>query len=222
MSAQKVTDATFETEVMQSELPVLVDFYADWCEPCKKLTPIVDEVGRQLAGKLKVVQINIDQNPVLAQMFRVQSIPMLAVVHQGRVAAHRMGLVDAKTILEMVRPVLPADAAEVTPADLARLLKLDRAVPVDVRDQAAFERYRIPGAVHLAAAEVAEKSAQLRATDGRIRVLYARSTDEAKALAEALRQRGVEVGFLSGGFLHWEADGFEIEKGLPSQPALLN
>lgn len=215
-SIAKVSDATFEREVLLNELPVLVDFVADWCEPCKKLSPIVAGVAEQLQGKLKVVQVDIDRNPMLAQTFRIQSIPLLALVHQGRIVGQLPGLVDAKAIMALVKPVLPTDASEIMPADLWKLLQAGRARPVDVRERIAFERYRVPGAIHLPASEVLDKALQLRPSDGRLRVLYGRSTEEAKTLAETLRQRGVEVGFLAGGFLHWEADGLTVEKGAPA------
>lgn len=216
MTVHQVSDATFEQEVLASELPVLIDLYADWCQPCKQLSPLVAALADELQGKLKVVQIDVDQSPMVAQSFRVQSIPMLVVVDRGQVVGHHLGLLDAAGLRRLVEPVLPTDVAEVAPKDLAALIQQRRAVPVDVRDAGAFGRYHIPGAVHVAASEVLEKAAQLAPTDGRVRVLYGRTTDEAKELAEQLRGRGVDVGFLAGGFLHWEADGLEVERGAPT------
>lgn len=216
MTVTKVTDTTFEKEVLRSEVPVLIDLYADWCQPCKQLSPIVEQLSRDLEGKLKVVKVDVDHSPRIAASFKVQSIPMLALVHQGRVVDQVVGLVDRKAIEEMVRPVLPAAANEVTPKDLAALIKARRVLPVDVREPAAFARYRIPGAVNVPAADVPAKAQDLLPRDGRVRILYGRTTDEARPLAEALRQQGVDVGYLAGGFLHWEADGLEVEKGPPA------
>jgi thioredoxin 1 len=213
MAVQTVTDATFEQEVLHSDLPVLIDLHADWCQPCKQLSPIVEEVARELEGKLKVCKIDVDRNPLVAQTFRVQSIPMLILFHQRQVVGHQMGLVDKPTILKMVEPVLPAEASEIKPPELAQLLQMGRAVPVDVREPAAFGRYRVPSAVNVPAAEVMDRARELAPSDGRLRVLYGRSGDEAKELADKLRDLGVEVGFLAGGFLHWEADGLEVERG---------
>lgn len=213
MSVLAVTDATFELEVLRSELPVLIDLHADWCQPCKQLSPIVEEVSRELEGKLKVVKIDVDRNPMVAQSFRVQSIPMLVVIADGQVAGHHLGLLSKQQILQLVEPVLPAEASEVKPQELAQLISMKRAVAIDVRDAGAYARYRIPGAKNVPAAQVMERAKELRPTDGRIRVLYARSTDEAKELATKLRDAGVEVGFLAGGFLHWEADGLAVERG---------
>lgn len=213
MSVLAVTDATFEQEVLRSEVPVLVDLYADWCQPCKQLAPIVAEVANELSGKLKVCKVDIDRNPLIAQTFRVQSIPMLVLFAEGRIAAHKMGLVDKPTLLRMVEPFLPADAAELKPAELAQLLAARRVVPVDIREPSSFGRYRIPGAVNIPGEELVARAKELAPTDGRIRVLYGRTGDEAKALAEELRDKGIEVAFLAGGFLHWEADGLEVQRG---------
>lgn len=213
MPLQSVTDKDFEQQVLQSELPVLVDLYADWCEPCKALEPILVELSSELSGKLKIVRVDIEKNPLLARGFRVQSIPMLVLIHQGRPVDQVMGLVDKKAILELVQPVLPASSSELLPKDLAALIQQKRVLPVDIRDASAFARYRIPTAINVPQADIAEQLEQLVPRDGRLRVLYARTTDEAKALAEQLQQQGLQVGFLNGGFLHWEADGFDVERG---------
>jgi thioredoxin len=208
-----VSEASFERDVLASELPVLVDLYADWCQPCKQLTPILEQVASELSGKLRVVRIDVERSPRIAAAFRVQSIPMLVLIAGGRPVDQVVGLVDKQTLLQMVAPVLPAAADEVAPKELAQLLQLRRAVAVDVRDASAFARYHIPGALHLAAADILGRVSELRPTDGRLRVLYGRSGDEAKELAGKVRDKGVEVGFLTGGFLHWEAEGLEVERG---------
>ncbi len=212
MAVQTVTDATFEREVLRSELPVLIDFYADWCAPCKQQTPIVEEVARELEGKLKVVKIDIDRNPTIANAFRIQSIPTLVLMADGQIAGGQAGLVPKKTILEMVKPLLPSDAAEVKPDELAQLIAQRRAVAVDIRDASSYARTHIPGAIHVASDELEAKKSELAARDGRVRVLYGRSGDDSMVAAEKLRAAGVPVGFLAGGFLHWEADGHEVER----------
>jgi thioredoxin 1 len=208
-----VAEQDFEREVLRAGLPVLVDLYADWCQPCKQLTPILEQIAQELSGKLKIVRVDVEKSPLLARSFRVQSIPMLVLIAQGRPADQIVGLVDKKTILEMVQPFLPAAADEVTPKDLQQLLKLGQVVPVDLREPGVFARYRIPGAVNVPKEDVPTRLAELAPTDGRLRVLYGRSTDDAKELAEKVREQGVDVAFLVGGFLHWEADGGEVERG---------
>lgn len=217
MKLQPVTEATFEKEVLQSELPVLIDFWADWCQPCKQQTPIVEDVAGELQGKVKVVSVDVDRAPRIAAAFRVQSIPQLFVIVEGQVAAHwDKGLADKKTILGLLKPFLPAAANELTPKDLAQLLSQKRVVPVDIREAASFARYRIPGAINIPAAEIDTRLGELVPRDGRVRILYGRAGDEAKELAERLTKQGQGVGFLAGGFLHWEADGLEVERGQPN------
>ena len=212
MAVQSVTDATFEAEVLRSELPVLVDLYADWCQPCKQLSPIVEQVSQELAGKIKVVKVDVDANPMVAQTFRAQSSPMLLVIAEGRVAQHHVGVLDKPGILRLLEPVMPRAAAEVRPEELAMWLQQGKALPVDIRDAASYGRYRIPSAIHVPANELAGRVEELQPFDGRIRVLYGRS-EEAKEWGEKLQADGVQVGYLAGGFLHWEADGLEVERG---------
>lgn len=214
MKLMAVTEASFEREVIQSELPVLIDFHADWCEPCKQQTPIVEQVASELSGKLKVVSIDVDKNPRIAGAFRIQAIPQLFVLVEGQVAAHwDRGLASKQQIEALVKPFLPASANELAPKDLAALIQQKRVLPVDVREPAVFARYHIPGAINIPASEVESRVADLVPRDGRVRVLYGRSTDEAKDLAEKLTKAGQSVGFLTGGFLHWEADGLDVERG---------
>jgi thioredoxin len=212
MAVQSVTDATFEAEVLRSELPVLVDLYADWCQPCKQLSPIVAQVAEELAGKIKTVKVDVDSNPMVAQTFRAQSIPMLLVIAGGRVVQQHTGVLDKPGLLRLLEPVMPRAASEVRPEELVAWLTQGKALPVDIRDAASYGRYRIPSATHIPANELASRVQELQPFDGRVRVLYGRS-DEAKEWSEKLQADGVQVGFLAGGFLHWEADGLEVEHG---------
>jgi thioredoxin 1 len=212
MTVQQVTDATFEAEVLRSELPVLVDLYADWCQPCKQLSPIVAQIAGELQGKLKVCKVDVDRNPVVAQTFRAQSIPMLLLFQGGRLVQHHAGVLDKPSLHRFVEAVLPRSAAEVKPEELAAWLAQGKALPVDIRDASSYARYRIPGAIHIPVAELAKRVQELQPFDGRVRVLYGRS-DEAKETVEKLLTQGVQIGFLSGGFLHWEAADLEVERG---------
>lgn len=212
MTVHSVTDATFEAEVLRSELPVLVDLYADWCAPCKQLSPIVTQVSEELAGKIKVVKVDVDRNPMVAQTFRATSIPMLLVIAQGRVVQHHVGVLDKPSLLRLLEPVMPRSAAEIRPDELALWIKQGKALPVDIRDAASYSRYRIPTAIHIPAGELASRVKELQPSDGRVRILYGRS-EEAKEWGERLQADGVQVGYLVGGFLHWEADGLEVERG---------
>jgi thioredoxin 1 len=86
-----VTDDTFDPEVLKSETPVLVDYWADWCGPCKAIAPILDEVAREYEGRLKVAKINVDQNQVTPAKFAVRGIPTLMLFKNGNLEATRVG-----------------------------------------------------------------------------------------------------------------------------------
>lgn len=86
-----VTDATFETEVLKSDKPVLVDFWAPWCGPCRMVSPVVEELETELGGAIKVAKVNVDDEPDIASRYGVMSIPMLALFKNGEVAASSVG-----------------------------------------------------------------------------------------------------------------------------------
>jgi thioredoxin 1 len=102
----EVNDAAFDQEVLKSEQPVLVDFWAGWCGPCKALAPIVDGVATAFAGKLKVVKVNIDQNNAAASKYGVQSIPTLLFFKGGKVLDQQVGYVSQEVIAEKVQRLL--------------------------------------------------------------------------------------------------------------------
>lgn len=98
----KVTVENFEKEVLQSETPVLVDFYADWCGPCQMLAPTVAEIARETAGRVKVCKINVDDEAALAIRYGVASIPTLMVFKNGEITATSLGYCQKTDILKML------------------------------------------------------------------------------------------------------------------------
>ncbi|MCF1461704.1 thioredoxin [Agrobacterium vitis] len=91
MATVKVDASNFEVEVLQSVEPVVVDFWAEWCGPCKMIAPSLDEISTEMAGKVKIAKLNIDENPELAAKFGVRSIPTLAMFKGGEVADIKVG-----------------------------------------------------------------------------------------------------------------------------------
>lgn len=98
MTAQ-VTDASFDADVLKSSTPVLVDFYADWCGPCQALAPHIDALGTDKGDALKVVKMNIDENPMTPSQFNIRSIPTLIIFKDGKAASTKMGSMP-KTALQ--------------------------------------------------------------------------------------------------------------------------
>lgn len=92
----------YQKEVIESEQPVLIDFWAPWCGPCKMLSPTVDELSKDLTGKVKIAKVNVDEEQELAQAFRVMSIPMLAVMRGGKLVSSSVGLQSKEKILKML------------------------------------------------------------------------------------------------------------------------
>ena len=102
MTELKITAANFENEVLHSEKTVLLDFYADWCGPCKMLAPILHELAEEKSGALKVGKINVDEQMELAMRFQVSSIPMLVVFKNGKIVAKSVGYRSKAEIAAMV------------------------------------------------------------------------------------------------------------------------
>ena len=102
MSSHNVKDSEFEAEVLQSGEPVLVDFWAEWCGPCKALSPLVDEVASEMAGKIKVVKVNIDESPEAPTKYGVRGIPTLMIFKDGQVVDTRVGGMPKTQLTEWI------------------------------------------------------------------------------------------------------------------------
>ena len=105
-STTKVTDDSFEKDVIKAGSPVLVDFWAEWCGPCKMIAPALDELAKDLAGKMTVAKINIDENPGTPTKYGVRGIPTLMLFKNGQVAATKVGSLPKSKLSEWVQSVL--------------------------------------------------------------------------------------------------------------------
>ncbi len=206
-----IGESTFEAEVLASELPVLVEFGAEWCQPCKAMAPELEALARELEGKARVVKVDIDASPGLARSLRVQSVPMFYVFAGGRPVDAAVGAVPRKKLAQMLDKHLPRPEGAIKANELAQLLRAGRVVAVDLRDVHAFGRARIPGAKHFPAETIADRLGELFML-GATPILYCRGGTQAQPTAAKLLEAEVPVGYLEGGFLAWEGAGLPIER----------
>jgi thioredoxin 1/putative thioredoxin len=211
MALQTVTERDFEQQVMMSELPVLVEFSAEWCGPCKVIAPELEALARELAGKAKVVTIDIDRSPLIARQLGVQSVPTFVIFQEGRPVGGRVGALKRAQLREMIDPFLPRAEGALKPDEVAQLVKASRITLVDTREPAVYGRAHVASAINIPSTEIETRLAELHMLPAPP-VLYCRSGDVTKELAVKLAEQGVPAAYLEGGVLAWEAAGFSLEQ----------
>ena len=102
MSTQAVTDKTFDAEVAKSDLPVVVDFWAEWCGPCKAIGPALEEIAKEMGGKVKITKLNIDENPGITEKFHIRAIPTLMVFKAGLPTATQTGALPKNKLADWI------------------------------------------------------------------------------------------------------------------------
>jgi len=103
---QSVSDASFDADVLKSTVPVLIDFWAPWCGPCRAIAPIVDELAKEYAGKLKIVKMNVDDNPETPSKYGVRGIPNLLLIKDGQVRDQIIGAVPKAQLVKAITQVV--------------------------------------------------------------------------------------------------------------------
>ncbi|MEM0906578.1 MAG: thioredoxin [Pseudomonadota bacterium] len=102
MNPSTVTDASFDSDVLQSSEPVVVDFWAEWCGPCKMIAPSLDEIAREMDGKVKIAKLNVDENQEIPAKYGVRNIPMLIMFKNGEPAATQVGAVPKGKLVDWI------------------------------------------------------------------------------------------------------------------------
>lgn len=106
MSEMTLTDQIWDNEVLNSDLPVIVDFWAEWCAPCFMIAPLVEQIGEEYEGKIKVGRLNVDENQVTAGKYRVMAIPTLLFFNGGKLVDRVVGVVPKKILVEKIEKIL--------------------------------------------------------------------------------------------------------------------
>ena len=106
MKPTEVSDSNFESEVLKSNVTVLVDFWATWCGPCKMIAPVVEEIANEYAGKVKVVKVDVDSNPETSMKFSIRSIPTIMIFKGGKVVEQLIGAMPKKNLMDKLLPHL--------------------------------------------------------------------------------------------------------------------
>ena len=103
MAVGKVSDTTFESEVLKATSPVVVDFWAEWCGPCRMIAPALEEIAGSLDGKVKIVKLNVDENPKTAAKYGIQSIPTLMIFKNGQMASRQIGALPKRKLEDWIK-----------------------------------------------------------------------------------------------------------------------
>ena len=210
MATVEVLDDTFETLVLKSPLPVLVDFWAPWCAPCKMVAPILEELSETYAGRLTIAKVDVDRAQMVAMRYRIQSIPTMALFVDGQPVQAVQGALPKEALIRFIEQHVPeggGGGVTITVDELAAAI--DRKIPLqvfDVREQNDFSRSHLLGAQCVSVDDLKKRWAE-EPPEG-IAVLICRTGERSKEAAKELRETlGERVVALEKGLLEWEGSG---------------
>lgn len=211
MAIQEVSEREFVNEVMRSKVPVLVEFGADWCGPCKVVAPELRSLANELDGKARVVTVDIDRSPMLARELGIQAVPTFVVFDKGRPVGAQSGALKKAQLFSMIEPFLPRPAGSLKAEEIAPLLARRQVVLVDTREKPVYDRMHLPGAISIPIDQLETRLEELDRLQA-APVLYCRSGEQTKELAAKLASNGTPMSYLEGGVLSWEAAGLPVER----------
>lgn len=202
MAPVHATDETFQAEVLESPLPVLVDFWAEWCAPCRMVAPVLEELSDDLADTLKIVKVDVDACPRTSATFGIRSIPTLVMFKDGKPVGAQAGALPKPTLMQLIEEWLPEAAGPmISVKDLEA--KLDEVVIFDLRREQDFARSHILKSRVVPETDVRSELSKL--PDGSKIVLICRTGEESLRLARELAKEGHGgVQALENGLLEWE------------------
>lgn len=209
MPTVEVRDETFEAAVLANEKPVLVDFWATWCAPCRTVAPILEELSETFADRLVVAKVDVDRSPMVAMRYRVQSIPTMALFIDGQPVQAVQGALPKEALIDFIEQFVPkrGSGVTITVEELAAALEQGRPLAViDIRGANDFSRSHLLGARCIAAEALPEHFAKGR-PEATV-VLICRTGERSKEVAEELQSTlGSNIVALEKGLLEWEGSG---------------
>jgi len=207
MATIAATDETFVSEVLDSDRPVLVDFWATWCAPCRMVAPVLEELSEELKDVLKIVKVDVDQSPGVSGQLRVQSIPTLMLFRDGTPVKATAGALPKPQLLALLEGWLPELAGPMIGDEaLSQRMADGHAIQlIDIRREQDFARSHLRGAQCVAPDNV-RAFIDEHGRDQRY-VLICRTGEDSKELAKTLSVEGYPVQALTKGLLEWEGNG---------------
>ena len=208
MPTIEITKENFEIEIVTAPHPVLVDFWAPWCAPCRQLAPILEELSEEVEGHLKIAKIDTDAHPKLGRVFRIQSLPTMILMRGGKAQDVIQGALPKDQLMAKIKEWIPSLVGpEISAADLETVLKDGiPALIFDIRPDGQFARSHILGSKCVKEDDLEEKVEE--AKNAPI-ILICRTGEESQKQAIALNKKGFPVRALVKGLLEWESDGYD-------------